>query len=209
MLGQYTKSTTTIGEFSYSQHQSASNHHGGGFLPQFLGYDLCRQILKVLTSTEQYTYLEDQARVVLNEEREKLGHFLDAERGGIDGDSLELRWWTFAGGRINSTLRYALAFIEPTWTFIPDNFAIHIRGGSPTSAWLGEAIRQIAHPSFWPNEELLALIAGSLPNYRLTKFQPLMPEWVEKEILQNHLLDIPGVTMALQTVAPPIIARHL
>ena len=180
----------------------------GGFLPQFLGYDLCRQILKVLTSTEQYTYLEDQARVVLNEEREKLGHFLDAERGGIDGDSLELRWWTFAGGRINSTLRYALAFIEPTWTFIPDNFVIHIRGGSPTSAWLGEAIRQIAHPSFWSNEELLALIAGSLPNYRLTKFQPLMPEWVEKEILQNHLLDIPGVTMALQTVAPPIIARH-
>ena len=180
----------------------------GGFLPQFLGYDLCRQILKVLTSTEQYTYLEDQARVVLNEEREKLGHFLDAERGGIDGDSLELRWWTFAGGRINSTLRYALAFIEPTWTFIPDNFVIHIRGGSPTSAWLGEAIRQIAHPSFWSNEELLASIAGSLPNYRLTKFQPLMPEWVEKEILQNHLLDIPGVTMALQTVAPPIIARH-
>ena len=180
----------------------------GGFLPQFLGYDLCRQILKVLTSTEQYTYLEDQARVVLNEEREKLGHFLDAERGGIDGDSLELRWWTFAGGRINSTLRYALAFIEPTWTFIPDNFAIHIRGGSPTSAWLGEAIRQIAQPSFWSNEELLASIAGSLPNYRLTKFQPLMPEWVEKEILQNHLLDIPGVTMALQTVAPPIIARH-
>ena len=180
----------------------------GGFLPQFLGYDLCRQILKVLTSTEQYTYLEDQARVVLYEEREKLGHFLDAERGGIDGDSLELRWWTFAGGRINSTLRYALAFIEPTWTFIPDNFAIHIRGGSPTSAWLGEAIRQIAQPSFWSNEELLASIAGSLPNYRLTKFQPLMPEWVEKEILQNHLLDIPGVTMALQTVAPPIIARH-
>lgn len=174
----------------------------GGFLPQFLGYDLCRQILKVLTSTEQYTYLEDQARVVLNEEREKLGHFLDAERGGIDGDSLELRWWTFAGGRINSTLRYALAFIEPTWTFIPDNFAIHIRGGSPTSAWLGEAIRQIAQPSFWSNEELLASIAGSLPNYRLTKFQPLMPYWVEQEILQNHLLDVPGVSHALRHFTP-------
>ncbi len=174
----------------------------GGFLPQFLGYDLCRQILKVLTSTEQYTYLEDQARTVLSEEREKLGRFLDAEHGGIDGDSHEVRWWTFAGGRINSTLRYALAFIEPTWTFIPDNFAIHIRGGSPTSAWLGEAIRQIAQPNFWSNEELLASIAGSLPNYRLTKFQPLMPDWVEREILQNHLLDVPGVSLVLPTVTP-------
>lgn len=171
----------------------------GGFLPQFLGYDLCRQILKVLTSTEQYTYLEDQARTVLAEEHEKLGCFLDAERGGIDGDTHELRWWTFAGGRINSTLRYALAFIEPGWTFIPDNFAIRIRGESPTSAWLGEAISRIAQPSFWSDEELLVSISGSLPSYRLTKFQPLMPDWVEREILQNHLLDIPGVSLVLPT----------
>ena len=55
--------------------------------PQFLGYDLCQQILKILTSTEQYTYLEDQSRVVLNEDREKLGRFLKAVRGGINGDS--------------------------------------------------------------------------------------------------------------------------
>ncbi len=171
----------------------------GGFLPQFLGYDLCRQILKVLTSTDQYTYLDDQARTVLAEEREKLGRFLDAERGGTDGDTHELRWWTFAGGRINSTLRYALEFIEPGWTFIPDNFAIRIRGESPTSAWLGEAISQISQEDFWSNDELLASISGSLPNYRLTKFQPLMPDWVEREILQNHLLDMPGVSLVLPT----------
>jgi ATP-dependent Lhr-like helicase len=170
----------------------------GGFLPQFLGYKLCRQILRVLTSTDQYTYLEDQAREVLAEERGKVGRFLDAERGGIDGDTHELRWWTFAGGRINSTLRYALAFLEPDWTFIPDNFAIRIRGESPTSAWLEDAIRRIAQESFWLNEELLVSISESLPNYRLTKFQPLMPDWVEREILQNHLLDIQNSIQVLR-----------
>ena len=174
----------------------------GGFLPQFLGYKLCRQILKVLTSTEDYPYLENESRRVLHEEREKLGSFLDPEKGGIDGDTHELRWWTFAGGRINSTLRYALAFIEPTWTFIPDNYAIRIRGESPTSAWLGEAIGRIAQTNFWSDDDLLTSISGSLPNYRLTKFQPLMPDWVEREILQHHLLDLLGVGLVVPTGTP-------
>lgn len=100
------------------------------------------------------------------------------------------------------SIGYALAFIEPGWTFIPDNFAIRIRGESPTSAWLGEAISQISQEDFWSNDELLASISGSLPNYRLTKFQPLMPDWVEREILQNHLLDMQGVNVALERVSP-------
>lgn len=174
----------------------------GGFLPQFLGYDLCRQILKVLTSTEQYAYLDDQARAVLLEERDKLGRFLAPEHGGIDGDTHELRWWTFAGGRINSTLRYALAHIEPEWTFIPDNFAIRIRGASPTSAWLCEAIKRLSSESFW-SIDILESILGSLPNYRLTKFQPLMPEWVEREILTNHLLDVQSVSTILPSLMQP------
>lgn len=164
----------------------------GGFLPQFLGYDLCQQVLRVLTSNEDYAYLENQSREVLREERQNLGSILTPRSGGIDGDTHELRWWTFAGGRINSTLRYALAFLEPTWTFTPDNYAIKIRGDSPTSAWLGEAITQIATDDFWTNEDLHTSITAAIPNYRLTKFQPLMPHWVEREVLQRHLLDSRG-----------------
>lgn len=103
----------------------------------------------------------------------------------------------FAGGRINSTLRYALAFREPTWTFIPDNYAIKIRGGSPTSAWLSEAIAQISTEDFWTTEALHTSITAALPNYRLTKFQPLMPGCVEWEVLSNHLLDVKGTRATL------------
>ncbi|HBJ34869.1 MAG TPA: hypothetical protein DDZ51_08920, partial [Planctomycetaceae bacterium] len=67
-------------------------------------------------------------------QRETLGKFLHPTRSGIEADSTELRWWTFAGGRINSTLRYALTAIEPTWTVIPDNCAVKVRGASDSLA---------------------------------------------------------------------------
>ena len=35
-------------------------------------------------------------------------------------------------------------------------------------------------------------IFDSLPGYRLSKFQPLMPPWVETEVIARYLLDVPG-----------------
>lgn len=45
-----------------------------------------------------------------------------------DRRELQLRWWTFAGGRINATLRYALEALSPGWKIVPDNFMLKIRG---------------------------------------------------------------------------------
>src|SRR5690606_28866206 len=35
-------------------------------------------------------------------------------------------------------------------------------------------------------------VAAFLPNYRLSKFQPLMPPWVEREVVAGYLLDVAG-----------------
>ena len=35
-------------------------------------------------------------------------------------------------------------------------------------------------------------MATSLPNYRLSKFQALMPDWVEREVVGAYLLDVAG-----------------
>lgn len=164
----------------------------GGFLPQFLTFDLCQQVLQVLTSSEDYAYLETESREVLQDKRDSLGSLLDSESGGIDEDSVEIRWWTFAGGRINSTLRYALEFLQSDWTVTSDNYAVKIRGTTATQSLLRTALAQISNDEFWSNEEFHIYVAAALPNYRLTKFQPLMPVWVEREVLQRHLLDIPG-----------------
>jgi len=100
----------------------------GGFLPQFLGYELCQRVLEVLSSEQDYRYLHPGARDLLAEERARFEGVLSPRRGGVEFDQDELRWWTFAGGRINATLRYALEAIEPTWKVVPDNYVVKIRG---------------------------------------------------------------------------------
>ena len=69
---------------------------------------------------------------------------LSSERGGIEFDDGEIRWWTFAGGRINATLRYALEAVGGDWKVIPDNFLIKVRGEDLDSDALPGRARQAA-----------------------------------------------------------------
>ncbi len=72
-----------------------------------------------------------------------------------------------------------------------------------------EAIDRIAEPEFWENDRLWQDIADTLPAYRLSKFQPLMPAWVERECLAIYLLDLPGAASWLTGRAlarPPDLA---
>jgi ATP-dependent Lhr-like helicase len=119
---------------------------------------------------------------------------LDSPRGGIEYDGDELRWWTFAGGRINATLRYALDSLGHEWKVIPDNFLIKVRGEHLNRQDFDEALAKLHEASFWENVALWSEVAESLPSYRLSKFQPLMPEWVEREIVASYLLDVKGAS---------------
>ena len=117
---------------------------------------------------------------------------LDAEHGGIEVADDEIRWWTFAGGRINATLRYALEAVGGDWKVIPDNFLIKVRGDELDISRFREALSRLREIEFWENDALWAGVATSLPNYRLSKFQPLMPPWVEREVVASYLLDVAG-----------------
>ena len=164
----------------------------GGFLPQYLGFDLCQRILSILLSDDRYPYLDDAAWRVFAEHRAAMRGTLTSDRGGIEVDDGEIRWWTFAGGRINSTLRYALEAVGDDWKVIPDNFLIKVRGENLDMLSFRDALAGLAEPEFWENDRLWAEVAESLPNYRLSKFQPLMPPWVEREVIASYLLDVGG-----------------
>lgn len=164
----------------------------GGFLPQFLGFEVCQRILSVLLSDERYPYLDDAAWAVLAEHRNSMREVIDSQRGGLEFDDGEIRWWTFAGGRINATLRYALEAIGGDWKVIPDNFLIKVRGEDIDKHRFRDALTKLAEPEFWENDRLWAEVAESLPSYRLSKFQPLMPPWVEREVVAGYLLDVGG-----------------
>lgn len=162
----------------------------GGYLPQFLGFEVCQRVLQVLCSGDEYPYLSASAAQVLRERRAELRGVLDPVAGGIEVVEGEASWWTFAGGRINATLRHALTASVEGWQVIPDNFRVRVRGLTVDEPALRRAIHRLQEPVFWEDEGVWDAVAASLPSYRLTKFQPLLPAWVEREVLGEYLLDI-------------------
>jgi ATP-dependent Lhr-like helicase len=164
----------------------------GGFLPQFLSYELCQRILPLLTDDTPYSYLDDAATAVLAERRESLRPILRPGVGGIAAGKDEIYWWTFAGGRINGTLRYALETLDQDWKIVTDNFAVRVYGSGLSSAGFRAALAPLRDAGFWQDRELWRAVMDDLPNYRLSKFQPLMPDWVAREVVAGYLLDIEG-----------------
>ena len=164
----------------------------GGYLPQFLGFEVCQAMRRILQTGPGYPYLHESAVEVLAAQRDLFEDILDPAAHDLEVDDGEIRWWTFAGGRINSTLRYALLAIGGDWKVVPDNLVIKVRGEDLDERALREAIDQLRDLEVWENEKLWAEVAVGLPNYRLSKFQNFMPPWVEREVLADYLLDVEG-----------------
>lgn len=58
-------------------------------------------------------------------------------------------------------------------------------------------------PTFWNGEDLWNGVLDSLPGYRLSKFQSLMPPWVERQVIGDYLLEVLGAERWLG--ADPIV----
>jgi ATP-dependent helicase Lhr and Lhr-like helicase len=163
----------------------------GGHTPQFLGFDLCQRIRGVLASDEPYAYLHETAQSVLRERRGSFEGLAGAgTRRVLHIVEDEVQWWTFAGGRVNTTLKYALEAITP-WKVIPDNYVVRLRGDGDRVRELDEAMARISEPAFWEDDDVWSRIAGSLPDYRLSKFQDVLPDAAAREMLAGFLLDVP------------------
>jgi ATP-dependent Lhr-like helicase len=161
----------------------------GGFLPQFLGFELCQKSLEVLCGEETYSYLTPPAHEALQVRRGEMTEVVDARIGGVELDDDEIRWWTFAGGAVNSTLRYAIGLLQPDWAMTADNFLIRIRGEAVTGRSFLALLDRLQGDALWKDGAFWDEASASLPGYRLSKFQPLMPPWVEREVLTAYLFD--------------------
>jgi ATP-dependent Lhr-like helicase len=164
----------------------------GGYIPQFLGLEVCQKMRDILLSSSAFPYLDEQAAAVLEEKREAIQPLFQSGRAGIEVKDGELRWWTFAGGKINATLRYGLEAVGGDWKITTDNILVKAKGEGITPERFHDATGQLAKLEIWEDEKLWRDVAESLPNYRLSKFQDLMPEWVEQEVVANYLLFVRG-----------------
>ncbi len=163
----------------------------GGFAPKLLGFELCQRIRRLLVEDTDHPYLSDDARNALAGYREDFAELL--RRGGhaLQHDDGNARWWTFAGGRINHTLKYALAETRG-WKIVADNWHLRIEGDGVTHGTVEEAILDISVPAFWEDVDVWQRIIAKVPPYRLSKFQPALPPRFQQEMLGRYLLDIEG-----------------
>lgn len=162
----------------------------GSFLPQFLGRTLCERMLMILRSGEVPAILEPASRPVLAEARERLAPVLTSESGGFEMSHGRISWWTFAGGRINGTFRAVLGVLEPSWIIQADNFSVRIKG--PDFEALLDRVVELGHNALWQDDALREAVAASLPDYRLSKFQPFLPPDMQQEMRVSALLDFEG-----------------
>ena len=80
----------------------------------------------------------------------------------------------------------------PGTQIVPDNFLVRLRGDDLNYSRFQEGMAALRDPSFWGDQDHWDGIFESLPGYRLSKFQPLMPPWVEREVVGSYLLDVDG-----------------
>ncbi len=164
----------------------------GGFAPKLLGFELCQRIRRVLTDDAPIAYLADDAAVsTLAGYRDDYRALLSRTGHAVQLDAQAARWWTFAGGRINQTLRLALQHTEG-WKIVADNFHLRIEGDGLSHTSVESAIHALSQPTFWTDLDAWERILASLPPYRLSKFHEALPPRFQQEMVGRYLLDIEG-----------------
>ncbi len=169
----------------------------GGFIPQFLDWDICQEIAALLRSTDEIPYLDRDAKLMLancrSERRQQVVERVIWEEG-----NKRVQWWTFAGGKVNRAIKYGLEHLW-AWEVRADNFQVSITGEHLTPATFEKAIEEIQQPEFWSAKTTQTYLLEKLPNYHFSKFQQVLPDRYALEIVQNYLLDIDGICKIFDT----------
>ncbi|ACL64505.1 DEAD/DEAH box helicase domain protein [Anaeromyxobacter dehalogenans 2CP-1] len=170
----------------------------GGFAPSLLGFEICQRMKRVLTDSTPVPYADAAAMRAIEARRKDLGDTLRRPIA-MQTDEGVVRWWTFAGGKINQTLKYGLEWSHD-WSVKGDNFELRISGAGVSDGAVREAIREVSSAAFWDKPETRSAILGRLPAYRLSKFQDALPDVFAVELVGNYLLDVPRAQAFAQSV---------
>ena len=168
----------------------------GGFVPALLGFELCQRMKRVLIDADPIPYVDPAGMRALEARRQELGDTL-RRPFALQNDAGELRWWTFAGGKINHTLKHALE-LGQGWKVIADNFALRITGPGVSDGAVRAAAAEMAGAAFWEKPETRQALLARLPAYRLSKFQDALPEAFAVEMVGSYLLDLEGTRQFLR-----------
>ena len=161
----------------------------GGFIPQLLSFELCQRIRRILEGSERYPYIESTLAEAIDERRAELGESLRRSRLVMQMDEGVLHCWTFAGGRINHTLRTIFTLFSD-YKVVADNFQLRMEGSHIRIDDVQDIIKRMQDPQFWVDQSVWSKVLRGLPEYRLSKFQRALPAVFAQEMVGRYLLDI-------------------
>ena len=162
----------------------------GGFVPQFLGFEVCQRMRRLVEGDGDLAYVHPSAAAALASWRQALGGLLLKDDVPVEAEGESATCWTFAGGRINATLRTVLGQAAGV-RVVADNLRLRTHGPG-AAADLRQALDELRDPDLWGDETLWEAIRQGLPPYRLSKFQGVLPPWAQQEMLEAFLLDRAG-----------------
>ena len=164
----------------------------GSMSPGFLGYDVCRKMRDLLVSSDELPYLHNDARAYLVALRADKQGYLASAFAPIAHDHKGILWHTYAGGYVNTSIRYALKIELGIEAQATDEF---IKISSEQLPWndFTTTVEKIAAPEYWDNLDLYRKMTALMPNYRLSKFQGYLPDDLQLKLVADTLLDIEGV----------------
>jgi len=171
----------------------------GGLSPRFIGYELSRKKRDVLTGTDVLSYLSSEAVAWLASLRGDKGEYLAGSFAPIENDARGILWHTWAGGRINNTIRFALK-AELGVEVQATNELVRIPDS--TIPWLEvtRLIEEMRFPAFWNDGPRMDRIQAMLPEWRLSKFQGYLPVAKRRELVAMTILDVPGTLRFLEEI---------
>jgi ATP-dependent Lhr-like helicase len=164
----------------------------GSITPGFLGYELSRKIRDIFVSTEDYPYLREDGRALLDSFRRDKRDFLASSFAPIEQDHKGIMWHTNAGGFVNTTLRFAIVAELGVQVQATNEY---VKIASETLPWndFTALLDRMSSPGYWENPELMRKIIALMPNYRLSKFQGYLPDELQMKLVADTILDVENV----------------
>ena len=153
---------------------------------------------KILTKGEEYSYLDERAKVTLRQIQKDKENFLRSSLAPIYFSNDEILWWTYAGGKINHSLKFAFKCIYKDLEVTCSNEYVKIKKSKFTISEFQEQILEMRKREFWNQPDLMNEILSLMPEYRFSKFQNFLPEKLQKEMIANSLLNVEGTIQFLE-----------
>lgn len=165
---------------------------------QFLSYELCQAMRRVLVSDDVDEWWSQRAQRVLTTMRAEHGFLRDERSPLLDGHD-EIIWWSFAGGAANVLLARMLES-KLGGKVVVRNLNISLLGDAAKSiVAVREYLHQLADQGR-PTREDGQRHAAAAQKGRISKFQPCLPEETLWALIENSVLDLAGAREVVQHI---------